>query len=139
MNKSGIYLIKCKDYYKDRIERLTELVEGKGSVSCLLTEDTRQNFIEDIEKMKKNNCLYVGQSICIAKRIKEHRSTDFKGNDFEYEVLMEVEAEEGENLKELLNYYEREFIKKYDTFNNGLNKTKGNPCKIKFDKNKSVC
>ena len=70
---------------------------------------------------------YVGQSIKIDNRWKQHLISNnpdgfhnnLNSSDYTFEVLMN-------SPKEYLNFFEAYYITKYNTYNNGYNKTKGN-------------
>lgn len=88
-----------------------------------------KNIIYVVKNKEKK--IYVGEtSTPLIERVKSHlrkRGTDFESlinrknmNDFEWAILEE-------NLTDIKERFDREkfFIKKYDTYNNGYNMTKG--------------
>ena len=97
--------------------------------------------IYKITNLKNNNC-YIGQSINIIQRWKDHRKeakdiySDKKEyplykaikkygiENFSFEILEECKVEE-------LNQKEKEYIEKYDSFHNGYNQTLGGDCNSK--------
>ena len=79
---------------------------------------------------KETGKCYVGQSIDIFNRLKQHTSTKYDENDWHNKLQMEPEKYTFEILttceKKDLNDLESYYIYKYDSVNNGYNKTKGN-------------
>ena len=81
-------------------------------------------------KNNRNGLTYIGQSIDINKRIKEHFRKSFAGRtlidsaiasepqNFSWEVLTECDRED-------LNYYEKYYIYYYDSMNHGYNRNFG--------------
>lgn len=84
-----------------------------------------------------NNKYYVGQAICLKKRLQNHlnnfnakrydnplyRSLEKHGIEaFEISIL---EIVEGENIKETLDILEVKYIEKYDSYTSGYNQTLG--------------
>ena len=84
-----------------------------------------------------NNKCYVGQAICLKKRLQNHlnnfntkrydnplyRSLEKHGIEaFEISIL---EIVEGENIKETLDILEIKYIEKYDSYTSGYNQTLG--------------
>lgn len=85
---------------------------------------------------KVNNKLYVGQTVDLVQRRYQHfnregcpalkRAFDKYGiEEFEMYVILTFEAINQEVLKQLLDYFECYYIKKFDTFHNGYNCTEG--------------
>ena len=76
---------------------------------------------------KQNGKMYVGQSVKIDNRWKQHLISnnpdgfhnDLNKAEYKFEVLMN-------SPKEFLNFFEAYYITKYNSYNDGYNKTKGN-------------
>ena len=91
---------------------------------------------------------YIGQTIREKIRMRLHKKASLNLNDstlfhrairkygwdnFKYEVLFTIINDDKAKVKEKLNYMERFYIRKYDSYNNGYNMTLGgdggNGCK----------
>lgn len=96
-----------------------------------------QKGIIYIIKNKLNGKSYIGQTINYKRRKRQHfnrietcsalkRAFKKYGKEaFEMFPILELKATTKENLHILLNSFEKSYIKKYDTYNNGYNTTKG--------------
>ena len=82
---------------------------------------------------KLNNKCYIGQSIDIEQRWKQHRmyyaSNHCSTNDWHYDLFYNPQNYDFSIVEECsmeeLNIKEKYWIEYYDSYNNGLNKTKG--------------
>ena len=83
---------------------------------------------------------YIGQTIRETIRKRGHKNTALKENaqtkfarairkygweNFEYEVLFTIDNDEKKRVKEKLDFMERYYIRKFDSYNNGYNMTLG--------------
>lgn len=90
-----------------------------------------------------NNKVYIGQTINFKKRKSHHLSVSFNPknssydhyfhrsirkygkNNFSWEVICILDIEDKHELKNQLDYLEKYYIKKYNSFKDGYNLTKG--------------
>lgn len=79
---------------------------------------------------------YIGQTINIKRRKYEHNKSKEQDHfhcairkygieNFKFEILEELEADDYETIKKMLNEKEIFYIEKFDTLNNGFNSTPG--------------
>lgn len=79
---------------------------------------------------------YIGQTIDPKKRYNEHRRMTndcvfhravkkYGFENFKYEVLVTVDLDDEQELKQKLDFFEKFYIRKYKTFENGYNLTLG--------------
>lgn len=95
--------------YKGIIYVYTNTINGKQYVGQTVNEVNR--------KSAHKNC-YVDTKF--SRAIKKYGWSNFK-----YKVLVNCEENTKEKLKEVLDYWEKIYIDKLDTFNSGYNMTKG--------------
>lgn len=98
-----------------------------------------------IIKNKINSKVYIGQTITtIEQRFRQHKNAINHISEYPYnlyyamikhgvknfyvEELKKIECDTSFELNEKLNKYEREYIRKYDSLNNGYNMTAGGDC-----------
>lgn len=91
---------------------------------------------------------YIGQTInekirkkrhkCVAKHYIDNGKSKFYNairkygwDNFTYEVLFTIDNNDKVRVKEKLDFMERYYIRKYDSYNNGYNMTLGGDCGMK--------
>lgn len=82
-----------------------------------------------------NNKIYIGQTVNEKKRTYQHlyasrtyfdRALKKYGiTNFKYEIIVKIETNSIESLKNNLNYFEKFYISYYDSYNSGYNLTQG--------------
>lgn len=83
-----------------------------------------------------SNKVYIGQTIHEHRRYMTHKRGDgdtkfcrairkYGFENFTYEVIFTIDNEDRKRIKEKLDFMERYYIRKYDSFNNGYNMTLG--------------
>lgn len=83
-----------------------------------------------------SNKVYIGQTIHEHRRYMTHKRGDgdtkfyrairkYGFENFTYEVIFTIDNEDRKRVKEKLDFMERYYIRKYDSFNNGYNMTLG--------------
>lgn len=86
---------------------------------------------------------YIGQTIHPERRVEQHRKMEgdnafhraikkYGFDNFTYEVLVTVDLDDEQELKQKLDFFERFYIRKYKTFENGYNMTAGGGGMIGF-------
>lgn len=88
-----------------------------------------------------NGKVYIGQTTNLSNRKTSHRhnSTFIKNkfynavrkygwDNFEFDIVAQVEAESNYKIQKILDKLEEEYILQYDSFNNGYNSTSGGHC-----------
>ena len=86
---------------------------------------------------------YIGQTIHPERRVEQHRKMEgnnafhsaikkYGFENFTYEVLVTIDLEDKQELKQKLDYFERFYIRKYHTYENGYNLTLGGGGTIGF-------
>lgn len=95
-----------------------------------------------------SNKSYIGQTINEKIRMKRHkyaakhhtekgRSKFYRAirkygwDNFTYEVLFTIDNDDKKRVKEKLDFMERYYIRKFDSYNNGYNMTLGGDCGMK--------
>ena len=79
---------------------------------------------------------YIGQTTRPEGRMEQHRRMQddsafhraikkYGFDNFKYEVLVTIDLEDKQELKQKLDYFEKFYIRKYKTFENGYNETLG--------------
>lgn len=98
-----------------------------------------------------NGKIYIGKTKNIKERIYQHshvtknKNTKFGSairkygiDTFDFSVLITIHSKSSSNLDIILNYLEKYFIKRYDSFNNGYNCTLGGDGTINFKHSKET-
>lgn len=125
-NKRNLYMLIWSSYYSKRVNELAVRIFGNKPLMGIYR-------ITNIETQQ----MYIGQSRDLRERIREHCKASLKidtpGNNKLYPNMIKYGLENFtfelmetcENASEL-NEKERYWIDFYDTYNNGLNSTRGN-------------
>ena len=125
-NKRNLYMLIWSSYYSKRVNELAVRVLGNKPIMGIYR-------LTNIETQQ----MYIGQSRDVRERFREHvkcaLSIDTPGNNKLYPNMIKYRPEnftfellETCNDSTQLNEKERYWIEFYDTYNNGLNNTRGN-------------
>lgn len=82
--------------------------------------------IQGLDRRKQEHIHSSFYECDLTYNLKFHKAIrEFGSDQFQWEVLIEITSDSDKNLSESLNEMEWYYIKKYDSFNNGYNMTRG--------------
>jgi group I intron endonuclease len=88
------------------------------------TSPSGKNYIGQTTNEKNRKCCFLTKTLYGGGKINNARNK-YGACNFTYEVLKEIEENDIDKLHDLLDKYEVEYIKFYNSFKNGYNSTEG--------------